>query len=92
MMWNWKLIYPTTFSFLRQTVGDVTVAYPYKSYFAGTVAYLIKKSAARAFLKQLEQEKPFWLADDFLLFETQFQINNNVRSSACSHWKSTISE
>ena len=40
--------------------------------------YLIKKSAARAFLKQLEQEKPFWLADDFLLFETQFQINNKV--------------
>lgn len=29
-------------------------------------------------MKQLEQEKPFWLADDFLLFETQFQINNNV--------------
>ena len=73
-----EINYPTTFSFLRQTVGDVTVSYPYKSYFAGTVAYLIKKSAARAFLKQLEQEKPFWLADDFLLFETQFQINNNV--------------
>jgi glycosyl transferase, family 25 len=73
-----EINYPTTFSFLRQTIGDVTVAYPYKSYFAGTVAYLIKKSAARAFLKQLEQEKPFWLADDFLLFETQFQINNNV--------------
>lgn len=73
-----EINYPTTFSFLRQTVGDVTVADPYKSYFAGTVAYLIKKSAARAFLKQLEQEKPFWLADDFLLFETQFQINNKV--------------
>ena len=73
-----EINYPTTFSFLRQTIGDVTVAHPYKSYFAGTVAYLIKKSAARAFLKQLEQEKPFWLADDFLLFETQFQINNNV--------------
>ena len=73
-----EINYPTTFSFLRQTIGDVTVAYPYKSYLAGTVAYLIKKSAARAFLKQLEQEKPFWLADDFLLFETQFQINNNV--------------
>ena len=73
-----EINYPTTFSFLRQTVGDVTVDYPYKSYFAGTVAYLIKKSAARAFLKQLEQEKPFWLADDFLLFETKFQINNNV--------------
>ena len=54
-----EINYPTTFSFLRQTIGDVTVAYPYKSYFAGTVAYLIKKSAARAFLKQLEQEKPF---------------------------------
>ena len=61
-----EINYPTTFSFLRQTVGE------------GTVAYLIKKSAARAFLKQLEQEKPFWLADDFLLFESQFQINNNV--------------
>ena len=73
-----EINYPTTFSFLRQTIGDVTVAYPYKSYFAVTVAYLIKKSAARAFLKQLEQEKPFWLADEFLLFETQFQINNNV--------------
>ena len=73
-----EINYPTTFSFLRQTVGDVTVAYPYKSYFAGTVSYIIKKSAARAFLKQLEQEKPFWLADDFLLFETKFQINNNV--------------
>ncbi len=38
-----EINYPTTFSFLRQTIGDVTVAYPYKSYFAGTVAYLIKK-------------------------------------------------
>lgn len=37
-----EINYPTTFSFLRQTIGDVTVAYPYKSYFAGTVAYLIK--------------------------------------------------
>ena len=73
-----EINYPTTFSFLRQTIGDGTVSYPYKSYFAGTVAYLIKKSAARAFLKQLEQEKPFWLADDFLLFENQFKINNNV--------------
>ena len=52
-----EINYPTTFSFLRQTIGDVTVAYPYKSYFAGTVAYLIKKSAHVHFLKQLEQEK-----------------------------------
>lgn len=63
-----EINYPTTFSFLRQTVGDVTVAYPYKSYFAGTVAYLIKKSAARAFLKQLKQEKRFgWLMISYYL-------------------------
>ena len=73
-----EINYPTTFSFLRQTVGDVTVAYPYKSYFAGTVAYLIKKSAARRFLEVLTQEKAFWLADDFLLFETQFHLNTKV--------------
>ena len=73
-----EINYPTTFSFLRQTVGDVTVAYPYKSYFAGTVAYLIKKSAARRFLDVLTQEKAFWLADDFLLFEMQFHLNNKV--------------
>ena len=28
-----EINYPTTFSFLRQTVGDVTVAYPYKKLF-----------------------------------------------------------
>nr|WP_060828991.1 glycosyltransferase family 25 protein [Aggregatibacter actinomycetemcomitans]BAO56801.1 putative uncharacterized protein [Aggregatibacter actinomycetemcomitans] len=73
-----EINYPTTFAFLRANVGAATYAYPYKSYFAGTVAYLIKKSAARTFLAILEQEKPFWLADDFLLFETQFKLNNNV--------------
>lgn len=73
-----EINYPTTFSFLRQKVADVTVAYPYKSYFAGTVAYLIKKSAARRFLDVLIQEKAFWLADDFLLFEMQFHLNNKV--------------
>lgn len=63
-----EINYPTTFSFLRQTVGDVTVAYPYKSYFAGTVAYLIKKSAARAFLRQIEQENRFgWLMISYYL-------------------------
>ncbi|THA08661.1 glycosyltransferase family 25 protein [Rodentibacter pneumotropicus] len=73
-----EINYPTTFSFLCHKAGDVAYAYPYKSYFAGTVGYLIKKSAARAFLKQLEQGKPFWLADDFLLFETQFTLSNQV--------------
>ena len=73
-----EINYPTTFAFLRHKMGEVTYAYPYKSYFAGTVAYLIKKSAARMFLRILAQEKPFWLADDFLLFEMQFKLNNNV--------------
>lgn len=73
-----EINYPTTFPFLCHKAGEVIYAYPYKSYFAGTVGYLIKKSAARVFLKSLEQEKPFWLADDFLLFETQFNLPNQV--------------
>ena len=70
--------YPITFSFLCHKAGQVKYDYPYKSYFAGTVGYLIKKSAARAFLTLLEQNKPFWLADDFLLFETKFSLQNQV--------------
>ncbi|OOF59028.1 glycosyltransferase family 25 protein [Rodentibacter myodis] len=73
-----EINYPTTFSFLRHQAGCVTYAYPYKSYFAGTVGYLIKKSAARSLLSQLKQTKPFWLADDFLLFETKFALQNQV--------------
>ena len=57
MMWNWKLIIRQPSHFLRQTVGDVTVAYPYKSYFAGTVAYLIKKSAAPCIFKATRTRK-----------------------------------
>ncbi|OOF43732.1 Lsg locus protein 4 [Rodentibacter rarus] len=73
-----EINYPTTLSFLCHQAGGVAYAYPYKSYFAGTVGYLIKKSAARVFLKQLEQGKPFWLADDFWWFETQFGLPNQV--------------
>lgn len=73
-----EINYPTTFSFLCHKAGNVAYAYPYKSYFAGTVGYLIKKSAARAFLAQLDQNKPFWLADDFLLFERNFSLQNQV--------------
>ena len=73
-----EINYPTTFSFLRQTSGDVTVAYPYKSYFAGTVASNQKNQWHVHFETTRTKKKPFWLADDFLLFETQFQINNNV--------------
>ncbi|OOF44554.1 Lsg locus protein 4 [Rodentibacter trehalosifermentans] len=73
-----EINYPTTLSFLRHQAKGVAYGYPYKSYFAGTVGYLIKKSAARVFLKQLEQGKPFWLADDFLFFETQLCLANQV--------------
>ncbi len=61
-----------------QKTGNVNYAFPYKSYFAGTVGYLIKKSAARRFIQQISQNKPFWLADDFLLFEQNFNIRNKV--------------
>lgn len=73
--------YPTTFSFLQKKVigTKYRYSYPYKNYFAGTVAYLIKKSAANTFLLQLAKNgKPFWLADDFLLFENEFKIDSVV--------------
>lgn len=70
-----EINYPTTFSWLRQHCGAWSYAYPYKSYFAGTVAYLIKKSAARKMLSQTNQ--PYWLADDFPLFDS-WGISNQV--------------
>ena len=42
------------------------------------MGYLIKKSAARRFIQQISQNEPFWLADDFLLFEQDFNIRNKV--------------
>lgn len=76
-----EINYPTTFSALCHSIPNspFRYAYPYKSYFAGTVAYLIKKSTARLFVDKVKQyQLPFWLADDFLLFETEFAIKNNV--------------
>ena len=76
-----EINYPTTFSLLCHSVPNsiFKYAYPYKSYFAGTVAYLIKKSAARKLLQAVQHSHlPFWLADDFLLFEMQFAVQNNV--------------
>ncbi|UKH20179.1 glycosyltransferase family 25 protein [Actinobacillus pleuropneumoniae] len=72
--------YPTTFRFLQKKIGETEYryAYPYKNYFAGTVAYLIKKSTARKFLAQKATELPFWLADDYILFGQQFAINTLV--------------
>ncbi len=75
-----EINYPTTFAFLQPkiTACPFAVVYPYKNYFAGTVAYLIKKSAVRTFLKQREQTLPFWLADDFILFGSTFNLDIKV--------------
>lgn len=75
-----EINYPTTFAFLQPkiTACPFAVVYPYKNYFAGTVAYLIKKSATRTFLKQIEQNLPFWLADDFILFGNTFNLDIKV--------------
>ena len=72
--------YPTTFRFMQKKVGgtEYRYAYPYKNYFAGTVAYLIKKSAARKFLAQKTTALPFWLADDYILFGQKFAIDTLV--------------
>ncbi|PVX40461.1 glycosyl transferase family 25 [Pasteurella langaaensis DSM 22999] len=69
--------YPTTFSFLQKKIGKTKYryAYPYKNYFAGTVAYLIKKSACRKFLSECNQNSVFWLADDFIYFERKLGLD-----------------
>ncbi|MCK3658983.1 Lsg locus protein 4 [Pasteurellaceae bacterium Pebbles2] len=66
-----NLTYPSTFKFWQKNIENTPYyySYPYKNYFAGTVAYLIKKSACRQFLNQMQQKQAtFWLADDFILF------------------------
>lgn len=76
-----EMNYPTTFSFCCKPIGQTKFryAYPYKNYFAGTVAYLIKKSAARNILTQVQSHhRPFWLADDFILFGTNFKLDSVV--------------
>lgn len=69
--------YPSTFKVWQKPIENTgyTYSYPYKNYFAGTVAYLIKKSAVQRFLTELEKNKPYWLADDFILFEQQFHLD-----------------
>lgn len=71
--------YPTTFRCWQKKIGDTPYryAYPYKNYFAGTVAYLIKKSAVKVFLQQA-QTLPNWLADDYVLFGNQFGLKTVV--------------
>lgn len=75
-----EINYPTTFAFLQPkiTACPFSVVYPYKNYFAGTVAYLIKKSTARIFLQQKRQNLPYWLADDFILFGDKFGLDIKI--------------
>lgn len=72
-----EISYPTTFGFLQKQIGDseYKYAYPYRNYFAGTVAYLIKKSTACQFLTQTSNALPYWLADDFILFSHKFKLD-----------------
>lgn len=76
-----EINYPTTFNFLLQRSEDCrfAICYPYKNYFAGTVAYLIKKSAARLILEKVKQHnKAYWLADDFILLGDQFHLDIQI--------------
>lgn len=67
-----EINYPTTFWGLQKNIfgARVKYSYPYLNYYAGTVAYLISKQGAEKILNILSKKiKPFWLADDFRLFQ-----------------------
>lgn len=66
-----EINYPIAPYFLSKKIEKTNLIYslPYKPYFAGTVAYLIRKQAVK---KLLDFAKlPFWLADDYILFQEQ---------------------
>lgn len=70
--------YPTTFQFAQKPIADTGYyySYPYKNYFAGTVAYLIKKSACRRFVLEMKKTAGvYWLADDFILFGNELGLD-----------------
>lgn len=74
-------LYPTTFNIFQKKVvnSHFKISYPYKEYYAGTVAYLIKKSAARRIIQFLKEVKSaYWLADDFILFKQRLGIDIKV--------------
>lgn len=76
-----EINYPTTFGFLQKKVPNSPLAYgyPYKNYFFGTVAYLIKKATARRFLAEADKNGvPYWLADDFVLFGKEFGLDIQI--------------
>ncbi|TCP90099.1 glycosyl transferase family 25 [Cricetibacter osteomyelitidis] len=76
-----EINYPTTFKPWQKKLGqsDYTYSLPYKNYFAGTVAYLIKKSTVDKFLNPLKNNPlPYWLADDYILFGNEFTVKTLV--------------
>lgn len=75
-----ELTYPTTFRFLQTKIGSngFAVCYPYKNYYAGTVAYLIRKSAVKRILAELQQQRAYWLADDFILFGNKLGLDIQI--------------
>lgn len=74
-----EINYPTTLGFLQKKVPNTPYkySYPYRNYFAGTVAYLIKKSTACQFLESAKN-RPYWLADDFILFGDEFKVDTLI--------------
>lgn len=64
-------LYPVSSRFFSRKISDgYYYAYPYTPYYAGTVCYLIKKSAIANLLKS----KPYWVADDYRLFDKEFGL------------------
>ncbi|MCK3654743.1 Lsg locus protein 4 [Pasteurellaceae bacterium Macca] len=73
-----EYLYPTTCSLLCSKIDgtEYKSVYPYRHYYAGTVAYLIKKSAAKILLNHItKQGKAYWLADDFILFGQELKLD-----------------
>lgn len=69
-----ELNYPIGPRFLSQKIVDTELLYglPYKPYFAGTVAYLVRKQAVKKILSFAKL--PFWLADDYVLFQEEMGL------------------
>lgn len=72
-----EINYPTTFNFVLNKIENsyYKIGYPYKNYYAGTVAYLIRKSAVKEILAKSDNSKVYWLADDFILFGSEFNLD-----------------
>ncbi|MDD0823536.1 glycosyltransferase family 25 protein [Mannheimia sp. AT1] len=69
-----EINYPIAPSFLCKKIENTNLTYglPYKPYFAGTVAYLVRKQAVKKLLNFAKL--PFWLADDYVLFQEQLGL------------------